>query len=96
MAPITLNILPKPELAPILMYFVMFPENPTALQHAITEHCQALLEQDDVSRFLGDVDGAIHRDADVCCLECRTVIDAVPQEPDDVPLWCRALMIAAF
>ena len=29
-----------------------------AFDDAFTEHCQALLEQDDVRRFLGDVDGA--------------------------------------
>ena len=51
---ITLNILPKAELAPILMYFVMFPKTLRPFEHAITEHRQALLEQDDVSRFLGD------------------------------------------
>ena len=61
-------------------------EDLAPLEHAVAEHRQALLEQDDVGRFLGDVDGAVHGDADVGGLEGGTVVDAVPQKADDVPL----------
>ena len=79
-------MLPKFELAPILMYFTMLPNT---LRPSITpflEDQQALLEQDDVGRLLGDVDRGVDRDADVCGLQRRAVVDAVAEEPDDVPL----------
>jgi len=39
-----------------------------------------------IGRFLGDIDGALHRDADVRRLNRRSIVDAVTQIADDVPL----------
>ena len=61
-------------------------EDLAALDHAVAEHRQALLQEDDVGRFLGDVDGAVDRDADVGGLERRAVVDAVAQIADHVPV----------
>jgi len=58
LAPSTLNMLPKFELAPI----------------------------NDVSRFLGDVDGRIDGNADIGGLERGTIVDAVAEKADHVPL----------
>ena len=85
LAPITLNMFPKFELAPILMYFVMLPNTLRPSSTPSSEHRQALLEQDDVGGFLGDVDGAVDGNADIRRLERRAIIDAVTQEADDVP-----------
>ncbi len=61
-------------------------EHLAALDDAVAEHGQALLQQDDVGGVLGDVDGAVHRYADVGGLERRSVVDAVAQKADDVAL----------
>ena len=62
LAPSTLNMFPKFELAPILMYFVMFAKILAAFDYALIKDEQAFFEQDDVGGFLGDVDGGIDRD----------------------------------
>src|SRR5664279_930615 len=86
LAPSTLNMFPKFELAPILMYLGYVAEDFSALDNAITENRKALFEQYDVRRVLGDVDGAVHRYANVRGLECRTIVDAIAQKSDDVTL----------
>ncbi len=65
LAPSTLNMLPKFELAPILMYLMMLPKILAPFDDAFLQHQQALFQQDDVGRFLGDVDGGVDRNADV-------------------------------
>ena len=52
-------------------------EDFAALENAIAEYGQALLEQDDVRSILGDVDGAVHRYADIRGLQGRSVVDAI-------------------
>ena len=84
LAPRTLNMLPKFELAPIRTYLRMFAEDLAALDHAVLDDQQALFEQDDVGRLLGDVHRRVHRDADVGGAERGRVVDAVAEEPDDV------------
>ena len=66
------------------MYLTMLPKT-------LRQHGQTFLKQDDVGGFLGDVDGAVHRDADVGRLERRPVVDAVPHEADNVPLAMQCL-----
>src|ERR1700694_4341812 len=60
------------------------PENFASLDDAFLKHHQTLFEQDDVCGFLGDVDS--RGDADVGGLEGGAVVDAIPQESDDMPL----------
>ena len=85
-------MLPKLELAPIRMYLRMLAKTFRPSTHALLQHQQALLQQDGVGRLLGDIDGRVHRDADVGGPEGRGVVDAVAQEPDDVARACSALM----
>ena len=61
-------------------------EDFAALDHPVAEHRQALLEQDDVRRVLGDVDRAVHRYADVRGLQRRSIVDAVAEKSNDVAL----------
>ena len=79
-------MLPKFELAPILMYLMMLPNTRAALDHAVFQHQQALLQQDDVGGLLGDVDRRIDRNADIGGLQRRAVVDAVAEEADDMPV----------
>ena len=57
------------------------------------EHQQALLQQDHVRRFLGDIDGRVDADAHVGGSQGRRVVDAVAHEADGVPRACSAWMI---
>ena len=66
-------------------------EDLAALDDAVVQHEEALLQQDDVRRLLGHVHGGVHGDPDVRLLEGRGVVDAVPHEPDDVPLALQGL-----
>src|SRR5262249_15995836 len=59
-------------------------EDLAALQHALFEHQQALFQQDDIGRLLGDVHGVIDRDAHIGRAQGRGVVDAVAHEADDV------------
>ena len=47
---------------------------------------QALFQQNDVGRLLGDIDGGIDGDAHVGRVQRGRVVDAVAHEADDVPL----------
>ena len=77
---------PEVRARPHLDVFRDVAENLPAFEHTFTENRQALLEQNDVGGFLGDVDGTVDRDADISSLEGRTVIDAVAKKTDDVPV----------
>ena len=59
---------------------------PASLQYAAAQYQQVLFQQNDVGRLLGDIDGAVHRQAHVGRLQRRTVIDAVAEKADHVPL----------
>src|SRR5450631_844854 len=59
-------------------------ENLAPFDYAFLKHHQTLFEQDDVRRFLGDVDGRIDGNADVGGLERRAVVDAIAQESNDM------------
>ena len=59
-------------------------ERAPALEHAVVQHRKVVLEQDDVGRLLGDVGGAVDRDADVGGVQRRRIVDAVAEEADDV------------
>ena len=58
-------MLPKFELAPMRTYLRMFAKTLRPSTTPVLEDEQALLEQDDVRRLLGDVHGGVHRDPDV-------------------------------
>ena len=47
------------------MYLVMFPNTRRPSTTSVLEHPEVLLEQDQVRRFLRDVDGVVHRDTHV-------------------------------
>ena len=60
-----------------------FCDRAPALEHRLVDHAQVVLEQDEVGRLLGDVGGAVDRDADVGGVERRGVVDPVAEEADD-------------
>ena len=59
-------------------------EHLAALDRPVVQHGQALFEQDDVRRFLGDVHRGIDGDADIGRLQRRAVVDAVAEIADHV------------
>ena len=71
-------------------------EGGAALHHAFVQHHQALLQQDDVGRLLGDVHGRIHRDAQVGRAQRRRVVDAVAHEAHHMALGAQRAHDALF
>ena len=61
-------------------------EHAPAFQHALLQDQQAVFQQDDVGRLLGDVHRAVHRNAHIGGLEGRRVVDAVAHEAHHVRL----------
>ncbi len=61
-------------------------EGAAAFEHALLQDHQALFQQDDVSRFLGDVHGAVHRNTDIRRAQRRRVVDTVAHKPHHVPV----------
>ena len=84
--PTTLNMLPKLELAAILMYLMMLPKTlrPSMTPCSSTSRLfsSKMMSED----FLGDVHRRIDRDAHVGGAEGRGVVDAIAQEADHVPV----------
>ena len=52
--------------------------------YSFLKHHQALLEENDVGRLLGDIDRRIHGDTDIRLAQCAGVVDAVAHEADGV------------
>src|ERR1019366_3142141 len=61
-------------------------EHAPAFQHALLQHQQAVFQEDDVGGFLGDVHGAVDRDAHIGGFQGRSVVDAVAHESQYVAL----------
>ena len=59
-------------------------EYAASFEEPVLQHQQVLLQQDEVGRFLRDIDRVVHRDADVGRAERGCVVDAVAHEADDV------------
>ena len=60
-------------------------EGAPALEHALVEHAQIVLQSRIIGRgLLGDVDGAVDRDADIGGMQRRRIVDAVAEKADDV------------
>ena len=57
-------------------------EDAPALDDAVGDDAEVLVEQDDVGGVLGDVGGRVDRDADVGVVERDRVVDAVAEEAD--------------
>lgn len=73
-------MLPKFELAPILMYLTMLPKDASALDD-IVQDGQVFLEQDNICGFLGDIDRRVHGYCDIGGLQCRTNVISSPMKP---------------
>src|SRR5450759_2719119 len=61
-------------------------EDPPAFQHALLQYQQAVFQQDDIGRLLGDVHRAVHRNAHIGGPQGRGVVDAVAHEPQHMAL----------
>ena len=79
-----LNMLPKLELVPIMMYLRMLANvrRPSSTPSCST--LQVVLEQDHVRRLLGHVHGCIDRQADIRRVQRRRIVDAVAEVADHV------------
>ncbi len=84
MPPAMLNMLPKLELVPIMMYLRMLAKvrRPSSTPSCST--VQVVPQQDQVGRLLGHVDGGVDREADVGRVQRRRVVDAVAEVADDL------------
>ena len=80
-----LTMLPKFELVPMSRYFMTFAEGAPAREDAPVQDVEPLLGQQDVGRLARDVDRVGDGDADVGGVQRGRVVDAVADEPDDVP-----------
>src|SRR5476651_927064 len=67
-----------------------------AFEYAFFQHHQALLEQDDVRRLLGDVRAAVHGNAHVCVTQGWGIVDAVAQETHGVAIRLQGLEHPGF
>ena len=56
-----LNMLPKLELVPIMMYFMMLPKVRRPSSTPSCSDLQIVIQQDHVGRFLGDIDRRVNR-----------------------------------
>jgi hypothetical protein len=56
----------------------------------LMQHGQVVLQQHDVRGLLGNVDGPVDADADVRAAKCRSVIDSVTQESDNMAVGAQA------
>ena len=85
-----LTMLPKLALVVMAMYFSVLAKvaRPSSMPSA--QHAEIVLEQDHVGRFLGHVDRAVHRDADVGLVQRRRVVDAVAEKPTTWPARLRS------
>ena len=90
----TLNTLPKLELAVILIYLMMLAKSCVPRSRLPQDH-KLLFQQNDVSRFLGNIDGGIDRNPYIRILKRRRIIDAVAQIADrmSVALAMRGLRV---
>jgi len=68
------------------MYLRMLAKTLRPSRIAVFQHQQALLQEHQVGRLLGDVDRGIHRDPDVGGAQRRRIVDAVAQEAHHVLL----------
>ena len=61
------------------------------LQHTLLKNHQALLEQDNIGRLLRDISAAVDGNANIGIAQRRSVIDAVAEEADGVPVGLECL-----
>ena len=80
-----LNMLPKFELVPMMMYFMMLAKLRRPSITPSFKHAEVLLQQDDVGGVLGHVHAVHHRDADIGGVQRGRVVDPVAHEPDHLP-----------
>ena len=80
-----LNMLPKLALVAINTYLSVLANVLRPWTIPSTQHVQILLEEHEVGRLLGDVDGIGDRDADVGAVQRGGIVDAVTHISDYVP-----------
>ena len=81
-APAMLNMLPKLELVPIMMYFMMLPKVRRPSTDPFGNNIQVTLQHDHVGRILCHVDGGVNGKADICGMERRRIVYAVAKIAD--------------
>lgn len=71
-------------------------EGLAAIVDAPHQYAQVALEQDDVRGFARHIDGRIYRNADICFMERRRIVDAIAQIADHVAAPAQRLDYALF
>ena len=80
-----LTMFPKFELVPMSRYFITFPNARRPARMPWWSTSSPRFVEQDVGGLARDVNGSGDGDADVGGVERRSVVDAVPDEPHDVP-----------
>ena len=60
-------------------------KDPTAFDHSLLQHHQIFFQEDQIGRFLGDIDRRIHGDPHVGGPQRRGIVDPVPHEAHHMP-----------
>ena len=91
-----LNMLPKLRRRAHQHVLDRVGEDSPALDDAVGEHAEVVLEEQDVGGVFGDVGGGVDGDPDIGMVQRQRVVDSVAQERDGLPAarWTR--MIRAF
>ena len=66
------------------MYFIVFPNVFRPFKDAVPEHTEIFFQQDNIGRFLCNIDCVIHRDPDICSPDRGSIVDPVPKIADHV------------
>ena len=85
-----LNMLPKFELVPMTMYFMMLAKQRRPSITPVVQNGQVLLQQDDLRGVFRHIHAVHDRNADIRGVQRRSIVDAVTDVPDDVPARLQA------
>jgi hypothetical protein len=59
-------------------------EGPAPFAHSFGQHAEVTAQKDHRGRFLGDVDGCVHREADIGGVKQRRVVNPVAKVTDNM------------
>ena len=72
-----LNMLPKFELVPMMMYFMMLAKQRRPSIHAVVQDREVLLQQDDLGGVFGYIHAVHDGNTNIGSVQRRSIVDAV-------------------